>query len=171
MRGLAGGVSAVTVGDGEDADKTGMTVTSVSSLSAEPPALVFCINQTSSSWPVLLRRRAFAVNVLSSDQQLVADRFSGRGGAKGSARYEGAEWTRLATGTPVLRDALAVLDCEVEQIVELFGSAVVIGRVVAAEVRPEDTPARPLTYWRGTYGFVRLQPGDDSVQPIRTDSR
>lgn len=153
MRQLAGGLSAITVGEGEE--RTGLTVTSVSSLSADPPALVFCINQASSSWPVLVRRRAFAVNVLSPAQRDVAERFSGRDGTKGLARYEGAHWTRLATGAPVLRDALAVLDCEVEELVERFGSAVVIGRVVAAHVTREDAAPDALAYWRGRYGILR----------------
>lgn len=155
MRELAGGVSVVTVGDGQDLDRTGMTVTSVASLSAEPPALVFCINQTASSWPVLLRRRAFGVNILSGDQLAVAERFSGRGGEKGLARFDGAEWGELATGTPVLKNALAVLDCEVTDIVEHYGSAVVIGRVVAADARAARDETQALTYWRGTFTFVR----------------
>jgi flavin reductase (DIM6/NTAB) family NADH-FMN oxidoreductase RutF len=153
MRQLAGGISAITVGQGDD--RTGLTVTSVSSLSADPPAVVFCINQASSSWPVLVRRRAFAVNVLTPAQQGVAERFSGRDGTKGLARYEGAHWTQLQTGTPVLRDALAVLDCEVEELIEKFGSAVVIGRVVAADVLSEDAEVHALAYWRGTYGIVQ----------------
>lgn len=153
MRQLAGGISAITVG--ADDDRTGLTVTSVSSLSAEPPAVVFCINKSSSSWPVLFHRRAFAVNVLSPQQRAIAERFSGRGGAKGLARYEGAAWAKLRTGTPVLRDALAVLDCEVEELIERFGSAVVIGRVLAAEVLNEDVETHALAYWRGTYGIVR----------------
>jgi flavin reductase (DIM6/NTAB) family NADH-FMN oxidoreductase RutF len=154
MRQLAGGISAITVGQGEE--RTGLTVTSVASLSADPAALVFCINQSASSWPVLKRRRAFAVNVLSPAQIAVADRFSGRNGTKGLARYDGARWSTLATGTPVLRDALAILDCEVEALVERFGSAVVIGRVVAAAVRAEDAEPEALTYWRGSFGVLRL---------------
>lgn len=153
MRQLAGGITAITVGRGEE--RTGLTSTSVSSLSADPPALTFCINQSSSSWPVLLRWRAFAVNVLPPAQRQVADRFSGRDGAKGIERYEGALWSELATGTPVLSEALAVLDCEVEEIIERFGSAVVIGRVVAARVRGEDAEPEALTYWRGAYGTLR----------------
>jgi flavin reductase (DIM6/NTAB) family NADH-FMN oxidoreductase RutF len=152
MRQLAGGISTITVGEGDD--RTGLTVTSVSSLSAAPPSVVFCINQSSSSWPLLVRRRAFAVNVLSPAQMAVAERFSGRGGEKGLARYEGARWSKLVTGTHVLGDALAVLDCEVEELVERFGSAVVIGRVVAALVRGEDVEPEALTYWRGTYGVL-----------------
>lgn len=154
MRQLAGGISAITVGQGQE--RTGLTVTSVSSLSASPPALVFCINTSASSWPVLVRRRAFAVNVLPPEHRPVADRFSGRTGVTGQERYEGARWSTLVTGSPVLDGALAVLDCEVEDLVERFGSAVVIGRVVAAAVRGEAAEAEALTYWRGSYGILRV---------------
>jgi flavin reductase (DIM6/NTAB) family NADH-FMN oxidoreductase RutF len=153
MRQLAGGISVVTVGRGDE--RTGLTSTSVSSLSANPPALTFSINQSASSWPALLRWRAFAVNVLPPSQRHVADRFSGRGGAKGLARYEGARWSELVTGTPVLGNALAALDCEVEDVIEKFGSAVVIGRVVAARVQGEEAELEALTYWRGAYGTLR----------------
>ncbi|WP_020087413.1 flavin reductase family protein [Hyphomicrobium zavarzinii] len=153
MRQLAGGICAITVGRGDE--RTGLTSTSVSSLSAEPPALVFCINKTASSWPILQARRAFAVNVLPPGHRSVADRFSGRNGVKGLDRYEGARWSELVTGTPVLLDALAVLDCEVEDLIERFGSAVVIGRVVAARVRGEDAEPEALTYWRGAYSVIR----------------
>lgn len=153
MRQLAGGISAITVGR-DDGERTGLTVTSVASLSAEPPAVVFCINRASSSWPVLVRRRAFAVNVLAPAQRAVAYRFSGRDGIKGAARYDGARWSTLVTGTAVLEDALAVLDCEVEALVEHFASAVVIGRVVAVSVRDEIHTPEALTYWRGAYGIL-----------------
>jgi flavin reductase (DIM6/NTAB) family NADH-FMN oxidoreductase RutF len=49
-----------------------------------------------------------------------------------------------------------VLDCEVEELVERFGSAVVIGRVVAVSVRDEHAEPHALTYWRGTYGVLRF---------------
>ena len=53
MRHLVGGVSVVTVGRGEDI--SGMTVSSVASLSVDPPSLIVSISRTSSSWPLLLR--------------------------------------------------------------------------------------------------------------------
>jgi flavin reductase (DIM6/NTAB) family NADH-FMN oxidoreductase RutF len=76
MRVLAGGVSVITVGRGKDI--TGMTVTSVSSLSVEPPTLIVSVNRESSSWPLLQRYGAFGVNILSADQLDVAERFRAR---------------------------------------------------------------------------------------------
>ncbi|HEY0913184.1 MAG TPA: flavin reductase family protein, partial [Bradyrhizobium sp.] len=77
MRHLTGGVSVITVGRSEDI--TGMTVTSVASLSVDPPTLIVSINRESSSWPILKRQGFFGVNILAADQLDVAERFTGKG--------------------------------------------------------------------------------------------
>lgn len=78
LRHLAGAVSIITGGQGEG--RSGLTATSVSSLSAEPPAVIVSVNRNASAWPVLTGERRFSINTLASDQQAVADRFAGRGG-------------------------------------------------------------------------------------------
>lgn len=146
MRHLAGAVSVITVGRGDD--RTGFTATSVSSLSVEPPSILVSLNRNSSSWPVLKRHGSFAVNVLANDQLHIADRFAGRGGVKGTQRYEGASWAELATGTPTLSNALTVLDCELEEAIERYSHSILIGRVRAITVRGA---VQPLVYWHGAY--------------------
>jgi len=149
MRHLAGGVSVVTTGKGRL--RTGLTATSVTSLSAEPPTLLVCINKTASALLTLRESMTFAVNILADGHQDVADRFAGRSGVFGAARYEGAHWGQLATGTPILTDALANLDCRVENISEWHTHAIVIGRVVA--IKAAGGPS-PLVYWRGAYASL-----------------
>ena len=146
MRHLAGAVSVITVGQG--ADRTGFTATSVSSLAIDPPSVLVSLNRNSSSWPVLQRHGAFVVNVRAHDQQYIADRFAGRNGIRGSARYDGALWQDLVTGTPALADALTVLDCELEEAIDRHSHAILIGRVRAITVRSD---ANPLLYWHGDY--------------------
>src|SRR6202049_327382 len=90
MRHLAGGVSVITVGRAKDI--TGMTVTSVSSLSVDPPTLIVSINRESSSWPLLKRYGTFGVNILAADQLEIAERFAGKDGLKGADRFTGAHW-------------------------------------------------------------------------------
>jgi len=107
----------------------GMTVTSLSSLSVEPPALIVSINRASSSWPLVKRYGFFGVNILTSDQVEIAERFTGKGGLKGADRFAGAEWTTRASGVPLLTGALAAIDCEVEDIVERHSHAILIGRL------------------------------------------
>ncbi|MBB3148524.1 flavin reductase (DIM6/NTAB) family NADH-FMN oxidoreductase RutF [Phyllobacterium trifolii] len=149
MRLLAGGVAAITVGSG--AEMTGFTATSVVSLSAEPPRLMFGISQTSSSWKALTEGRAFAVNLLNSDANNVADRFAGRAGVKGIARYDNAEWKTRKTGVQTLASAMAGFDCEVEEILLRYDHAIVIGRVKEAWISQNQTE-EPLLYWQGAYG-------------------
>ena len=114
---------------------------------------------------MLERHRAFAVNVLGPQHVSVAERFSGRGGIKGAERYQDATWLTLVTGTPVLGDAISVLDCEVEEIIERHTSAIVIGRVVAVKIEEEATTPVSLTYWRGRFGALAL--GDAWILHIR----
>ena len=157
MRSLAGGVSVITAGRGNDL--SGMTVTSVSSLSVEPATLIVSINRKASSWPLLQRHGVFGVNILSSDHIDIAERFSGIGGLKGAERFAGAEWISLVSGVPLLAGALAAFDCEVEHIVERHSHAIVIGRVLDWRVS-RGKPA--LTYWQGQY--VALDQNEDAVR-------
>src|SRR3954453_2006111 len=90
MRQLTGGVSVITTGRGRDI--SGMTVTSVSSLSVDPPTLIVGINRGASPWPLLPPYGFFGVNILTSDQIGVAERFTGKDGLKGADRFSGAEW-------------------------------------------------------------------------------
>src|SRR5438445_6241149 len=132
MRQLTGGVSVITAGRGRDI--SGMTVTSLSSLSVDPPALIVSINRGASSWPLLKRYGVFGVNILTSDQIEIAERFTGKDGLKGVARFAGAQWITRASGVPLLAGALAAIDCEVEDIVERHSHGIVIGRVKDLQV-------------------------------------
>ncbi|MCA6123145.1 flavin reductase family protein [Bradyrhizobium sp. WSM 1704] len=157
MRHLTGGVSVITAGRGRDI--SGMTVTSVSSLSVDPPSLIVSINRAASSWPLIARHGVFGVNILTADQLDIAERFTGKGGLKGAERFAGAEWTTRASGVPLLAGALAALDCEVEETIERHSHAIVIGRVLDV-VSSNRTAA--LAYWHGEY--VAIDREEDAVR-------
>lgn len=157
MRRLAGGVSVITAGGGKDI--SGMTVTSVSSLSVDPPALIVGINRAASSWPLVKRYGFLGVNVLTSDQIDIAERFTGKGGLKGAARFTGADWTTRASGVPLLVGALAAIDCEVEDVVERHSHAIVIGRVLDVAVSERSAA---LAYWQGRY--VAIDQDEDAAK-------
>ena len=146
MRRLVGGVSVITVGAGSEI--SGMTATSVSSLSVDPPSLIVGVNRASSSWPLLKRHRYFGVNILKADQIEIAERFSGKGGLKGPGRFAGAEWTERASGVLLLAGALAAIECEAEDIIERHSHAIIIARVLHLELSPDDAA---LAYWHGDY--------------------
>jgi len=157
MRHLAGGVSVITAGRVRDI--TGMTVTSVSSFSVDPPTLIVSINRESSSWPLIKRHGCFGVNILTADQLDIAERFTGKGGFKGADRFAGAEWTASASGVPLLVGALASIDCEVEDIVERHSHAIVIGRVLDVQA---STRTAALAYWQGRY--VAFDQNEDAIR-------
>jgi flavin reductase (DIM6/NTAB) family NADH-FMN oxidoreductase RutF len=157
MRHLAGGVSVITVGRAKDI--TGMTVTSVSSLSVDPATLIVSINRASSSWPLLRQYGFFGVNILTADQLDIAERFTGKDGLKGADRFKGAEWITRASGVPLLVGALAAVDCAVEEIVERHSHAIVIGRVLDLQV---SRRAAALAYWQGQY--VAIDQDEDALK-------
>jgi flavin reductase (DIM6/NTAB) family NADH-FMN oxidoreductase RutF len=157
MRHLAGGVSVITVGRGKEVG--GMTVTSVSSLSVDPPTLIVSINRESSSWPLLKRYGFFGVNILTADQLDIAERFAGKDGLKGADRFAGAGWITRASGVPLLAGALAAIDCEVDDIVERHSHAIVIGRVLDVQV---SSRTAALAYWQGQY--VAIDQNEDAIR-------
>jgi flavin reductase (DIM6/NTAB) family NADH-FMN oxidoreductase RutF len=157
MRQLTGGVSVITVGRGKDI--TGMTVTSVSSLSLDPPSLIVSINRESSSWPLLKRYGVFGVNILTADQVEVAERFAGKDGLKGADRFAGAQWTTRVSGVPLLAGALAAIDCEVEEMIERHSHAIVIGRVLDLQL---SSRTAALAYWQGQY--VAIDQNEDAIR-------
>ena len=157
MRQLTGGVSVITAGRGKDI--SGMTVTSVSSLAVDPPALIVSVNRAASSLPLLKRNGFFGVNILTSDQLDIAERFTGKDGLKGADRFTGAEWMTRASGVPLLVGALAAIDCEVEETIERHSHAIIIGRVLDVEVSARSAA---LAYWHGQY--VAIDRDEDAIR-------
>ena len=153
MRHMVGGVSVITAGIGED--RTGLTATSATALSMDPPTMLICVNRTASAWPVIRRHRHFAVNILSAEQQPVAERFAGRGGVKGAARYDGALWRELPSGASGLDGALAVVDCAVEEIIERHSHGIILGRVVSVTCGTELS-GHSLVYGHGRFAPIHL---------------
>ena len=153
MRQLASGVSLVTIGEGEA--RIGMTATAVCSYSAEPPSLLVCLNRGASIFAALKPGARFSINVLSAGQGELADVFAGRTGLKGAERFREARWEKTPAGAPALYGAAAVLDGEVEELIERHTQASVIARVAGAAAGAESGA---LVYWRGGYDQVGWSP-------------
>jgi flavin reductase (DIM6/NTAB) family NADH-FMN oxidoreductase RutF len=150
MRALVGNCSVITVGEGDD--RSGLVVTSAISLSADPPLLLACVNRSSSSWPLLDKYRRFGWSSLGAGHQKVAESFSGFGGIKGAARYEGADWEIEASGAHLLKGAPAAFDCEVDEMIDRATHSIVIGRISAVR---ECANAGALVYWNGKFQPMR----------------
>jgi flavin reductase (DIM6/NTAB) family NADH-FMN oxidoreductase RutF len=153
MRAFVGNCSVITVGDGDEA--SGLVVTSAISLSADPPLLLACVNRGASSHDLLQRWGRFGWSSLGRAHQAVAERFSGFGGVKGAARYDGAAWETAVTGARLLVGAPAAFDCTVDEMIPRETHSILIGRVRAIRATPG---AGALVYWNGA--FRTLDPAD-----------
>lgn len=139
---FASGVTVITTSSGEG--DHGTTASAVSSLSMEPPMLLVCLNRTSRTQAAVLDSGVFAVNILGEDQGDVAWRFAGRTPDK----FDGIPLVRGVTGAPLIRDALAQIECEVRETVSGGTHTVFLAEVKRASGR--EGP--PLTYFRGKFG-------------------
>ena len=120
---FATGVTVVT-GRGLDGTRTGLTANSFTSVSLDPPLLLFCPANTASALPALRESGRFAINVLDLDNQHVADRFT----KKGIDRFADAEWEEWH-GLPVLKHAKAAFACTLHADHDGGDHRIIVGKV------------------------------------------
>ena len=126
MARVASGVSVVTT-DGP-AGRAGLTVSAMCSLSADPPAVLVCINRASRAGRIIRINGVFCRNVLASQQVDIARRFAGQPGGEHD-KFLKLEWDRFGTGAPVLRNAVAVFDCNLTRGTDYGSHDILIGVV------------------------------------------
>ena len=144
MRSLAHAVNIVTAAHG--GHRYGMTATAVCSATAEPPTVLVCLNKTSATYNSVAKSKSFCVNVLRADDSDLSNQFSGA--QSGEGRFKWREWSKLATGSPVLLDALVSFDCRVIKKVAHGSHTIFLGQV---EQVLFGKKGRPLLYAEGQY--------------------
>jgi flavin reductase len=144
MRSLAHAVNVITAS--QDGRRYGMTATAVCSATAEPPTLLVCLNKSSATHGGVARSKAFCVNVLRAEDSDVSNLFSGA--QSGEGRFKAREWSRLATGSPVLVDALVSFDCRVVKKLAYGTHTIFLGQVQQVLFGKKG---RPLLYADGQY--------------------
>jgi flavin reductase len=143
MRNLASGVAIVATGTNEG--RRGLTVSSVTSLSMEPPCLLVGINTNSETHDAILANRGFGISLLGSDQQDLALRFAGRDGVKGFQRFQAAPWEEGMLGVPILQTAISSLECVLHHHQVIGTHGLFIGRIVATR----EGEGSPLVNFQG----------------------
>ncbi|MHA7190195.1 flavin reductase family protein [Arthrobacter sp. MDT2-16] len=137
---------AVLTAQGPDGP-VGLTASSVSSVSAEPPVLTFSVSTASSSAAALVRADTLLVHLLGADQLRIARLFATRG----ADRFGGAvAWQSLPSGEPLLTDAPWALRCRILHRLPVGGSMILAAEVVSIEQRGHDDAA-PLVYHNRSY--------------------
>lgn len=150
MRHLGGAACVVTAQ--HQGQKNGLTATSVTSVAAEPPELLVCVNKATSTWPLIDASGFFGVNVLATHQQQVALQFAGVGGLHGADRFANANWTQHH-GVWLLDDAPAAFCCRVSEVIIRHSHALILGTVEYVQVA--DKAIDPLLYWQGQFGTFK----------------
>ncbi len=105
---FATGVAIVTAADTAGTPH-GLTINSLASLSLDPPLVMVAIDRRVAFLSVFENHGAFAVNILGAAQRELSNRFA----VLPEGRFEGVEWSRGVTGSPVLAGTIGVMECEI----------------------------------------------------------
>jgi flavin reductase (DIM6/NTAB) family NADH-FMN oxidoreductase RutF len=142
---FASGVTVVTTRVYEK--DYGVTVSSFASLSLNPLLVTVSIKRSSPLLGYVRSAEAFAVSVLSGDQEHVAAYFATRGRTSEAAGFATVSTTARQTGAPIIDGCLSWFDCTVEDVLPGGDHEILVGRVAAAGGRTGE----PLVYWSGGY--------------------
>ncbi len=140
---FATGIILVTAID--DGEPVGMACNSFTSVSLDPPLVLFCAAKSSSTWPRIERAGAWAANIVGEDGEQMCRAFAERG----ADRFSGVGYSKGLSGAPLIDDALGYVDCRTEAVHEAGDHVVVVGRVLGLGYAPEGMP---LLFYRGGYG-------------------
>jgi flavin reductase (DIM6/NTAB) family NADH-FMN oxidoreductase RutF len=149
LRQLASGVSLVTSGEGRA--KIGLTATAVSPMSLDPPTLVICLDLVEPIRPALTVGARLGLSILAAGQAEFADRFASRSDVSQAERFAEGRWFIMPGGVSVLADAAAIFECEIEDIIERHGRAILIAR---ARLAVAGALGGALIHWRGGYDQI-----------------
>jgi flavin reductase (DIM6/NTAB) family NADH-FMN oxidoreductase RutF len=144
---FATGVTIATVLDA-DRQPHGLTVSSFTSVSLDPPLISICLGHAVSLIETFRAASFFGINILAGSQQHLSERFA----RKGLDRFEGVGWTLGTHNVPLLEGVVAAMECEVERRVPAGDHDIFIGRLVSTQVREGE----PLLHFAGAYRKLQL---------------
>lgn len=128
----------------------GMTVSSFTSVSMNPPLVMMAISRSANTHKAFINSQIFAVHLLSSDQARLSEIFAGR--LKPEDRFEGISYDEGPEGVPILRDAPAYLICKKYKIYEAGDHDLILCEILEVAVKRQDF--KPLIYRDRAYTTV-----------------
>lgn len=143
---FATGVTVITSAEGDTLH--GMTANAVSSLSLDPVMLLICVDKTAHSHTAIETARAFVVNILGEHQETLSRIFAKHEDSP-PGTLRGQPFKKGQTGSPILTDCLAFLECRVANVLDGGDHTIFLGEVVDAAVVNQETG--PLVFYRGGY--------------------
>lgn len=130
---------------------TGLTVSSFTSVSVDPPLILISIAKGSAMHDLFHEAKAYAVNFLADDQKSISDRFAGRTDIKD--RFEGLRYSTGVTGSPIIDGVRVAIECRAWQVYEGGDHSILVGKVVSAKTYNSK---RPLLYYLQQYTTTEL---------------
>jgi flavin reductase (DIM6/NTAB) family NADH-FMN oxidoreductase RutF len=146
---FATGVTVVTT-SGEE-HSYGMTANAFSSVSLDPPLILVCVKWPSEGAEHIERNGVFAVNILSAHQEPLSRYFASRDRPRGRDAFRDIPSRVVASGSPVIEDVLAYMDCALHATHEAGDHRIYIGQVLALESAAEKPP---LLFHGGGYRLL-----------------
>lgn len=143
---FATGVAIATV-RAADGTPHGLTVSSFTPVSIDPPLILICIDFRCAAVEHFRTGPFFAINILTSTQRDLSIVFA----AKPEGRFEGVRWISGLSGAPLLEDTLAVMECRLHRVLDVGDHAVIFGEMVSARLGEGE----PLVYFNRTYRALR----------------
>lgn len=141
-------------GDPAGAEPIGFTCQSFSSLSLDPPLVMFCASRASTTWPRIEESGQFCVNLLSAENRELSQSFA----LSGTDRFHGVDWRPApGSGLPVLPHVLGWIDCALRESFAEGDHYVVVGQVRDLDV---DSSLSPLVFFRGRYSGLAPTQGE-----------
>ncbi len=141
------GVTAVTAVTADGA-VAALTVNSFTSVSLDPPKVLFCVATSSSSFKVLDQASRIAIHILSQDQEDLARRFA-TSGLSGADKLDGVAWVPGPDGVPLLTRTPAVLAGRRDEVITSGDHVIILLDVDHVVLEPTDVPA--LSFYRGRF--------------------
>ena len=144
---FATGVCLVTA-ESDKQQALAMTVNSFSSVSLEPPLVLWCLQDNSDVYDIFAKARYFAINILSVEQQALSNQYA----KKGQHELESEHYREGKDGAPIIRDALVTFECELETTYDGGDHLIIVGRVSDLH---QSSDGDPLLFFGG--GYQQLQ--------------
>jgi len=155
MRQWVTGVTVVTSAFANE--RSGMTVSSFTSVSVEPPTVLVCVNKQAYTHGIIAKSGVYAISLLSAGQAALSNRFAGME-AGITDRFADLAIRTAETGSPLLPGAIAWLDCRVRQMIDTSTHTIYIAEVMYAQV---EADLEPLAYHNRQYRLLIDLPAQD----------
>ena len=148
------GTGVTVVASNHGGQNHGMTVSSFTSLSLEPPLVMIALDCSSRTRQMVNDSAAFGVTILSEDQQEISNQFAGWLSDERN-RFEGLETFSIDSKSPMIVGGLGFLDCKVVETYEVGTHTMFIGEVTALKVKENVGESNPLIYFNRKYRSLK----------------